>query len=43
VHVFTKYKIEERVATRSGRCIKLEEKLTAVARRFPKLGTITTV
>jgi len=38
VHVFTKHKIEETVATRSD--IKLGEQLTAVARRFPELGTI---
>jgi len=38
VHVLTKHKIEETVATRSG--IKLGKQLTAVARRFPELGTI---
>jgi len=30
----------KRVATRNERCIKFGEQLTAVARRFPELGTI---
>jgi len=39
--VFTKYKFEETVATRSGQSIKTREQLTAVARRYPELEIIT--
>jgi len=38
--VFTKYKFEETVATRTGQ-MKTGEQLTAVARRFPELEIIT--
>jgi len=41
--VFTKYKFEERVATRSGQNIKTGEQLIAVARRYPELEIIITV
>jgi len=43
VHVFTKYKFEETVATRSGQSIKTGEQLTAVARRYPQLEIKITV
>jgi len=43
VYVFTKYKVEETVAARSGRCIKTGEQLTGVARRFPELEIIMNV
>jgi len=43
VQVFTKYKFEETVVTRSGQSIKTGEQLTAVARRFPELEIIITV
>jgi len=42
VHVFTQYKFEETVATRSRQNIKTGE-LTAVARRYPELDKIITV
>jgi len=35
-----KVQIEETVATRSGRCIKLREQMTTVALRFSELGTV---
>jgi len=43
VHVFTKYKFKETVATRSGQSIKTGEQLTAVAHRYPELEIIITV
>jgi len=43
VHVFTKYKVEETVAIRSGRRNQTGEQLPAVARRFSELEIIITV